>query len=83
MERMEEIKGFIIYTQDQPKEPKPASDEAQDSVVNMGAQNNEIIEKFKDKTLKDFVPSFILAQFEHDKSMEYADFDQCVDEYFS
>jgi len=49
----------------------------------MGAQNNEIIEKFKDKTLKDFVPSFILAQFDHDKFLEYADFDQCVDEYFS
>ena len=49
----------------------------------MGQQAQEIIEKFKDKTLKDFVPSFILAQFEQDKSLEYADFDQCVDEYFS
>ena len=63
MERMEEIKGFIIYSQDPFKEPQPTSEDAQESVVNMGQQAQEIIEKFKDKTLKDFVPSFLLAQF--------------------
>ena len=45
-----------------------------------------IIKKFKGKYLKDFVPHFLLKQFEdseEDKHMIYESFDQCVDEYFS
>jgi hypothetical protein len=45
-----------------------------------------IIRKFKGKYLKDFVPHFLLKQFDDndtDKHMIYESFDQCVDEYFS
>ena len=33
--------------------------------------------------IKEFIPCFVLAQFADDKHLEYLDFDQCVDEYFS
>ena len=42
-----------------------------------------MIEKFKDKTIKEFLPCFLLAQHSEDKFLEYTDFDECVDEYFS
>jgi len=39
--------------------------------------------KFEGKAVADFVPCFMLAQQAEDLNIEYADFDQCVDEYFS
>lgn len=43
----------------------------------------DIIEKFKGKVLKEFIPCELLAANVNDLHMEYLDFDQCVDEYFS
>ena len=101
MERLEEIKGFIIYSEDAPKPTEEVKEvkeeetkeedaqtegeatEAKTTVVKMRAMDEEIIEKFQNKTLKEFVPCFILNQFAHEKHLEYLDFDQCVDEYFS
>ena len=49
----------------------------------MSSEAEEIIEKFRDKSLKEFFPCFVLNQFKDDLSLEYTDFDQCVDEYYS
>ena len=43
----------------------------------------DIIEKFKGKVLKEFLPCELLAANANDLYMDYYDFDQCVDEYFS
>ena len=43
----------------------------------------DIIEKFKGKVLKEFLPCELLAANINDLFIEYGDFDQCVDEYFS
>ena len=43
----------------------------------------DIMEKFKGKVLKEFLPCELLAANSNDLNMEYYDFDQCVDEYFS
>ena len=43
----------------------------------------DIIEKFKGKVLREFLPCELLAANANDLNMEYMDFDQCVDEYFS
>ena len=43
----------------------------------------EMLEKFKDKTVNEFMPMFILSQFKKEQNLEYLDFDECVDEYFS
>ena len=44
----------------------------------------EIIKKFKDKLLVEFLPGFMLNQHvEKELFMEYESFDVCVDEYFS
>ena len=42
-----------------------------------------MIKKFKGKILKEFIPHFMLSQFQNEKFLEYDSFDQCVDEYFS
>ena len=43
----------------------------------------EILRKFEGKAVSDFVPAFLLEQQRGESFLEYADFDQCVDEYFS
>jgi len=47
------------------------------------AEVQEMIKKFEGKVLKEFIPCFLLEQHKEDKFMEYVDFNQCVDEYFS
>ena len=44
-----------------------------------------IIRKFKGKFLKEFVPHFLLKQYQEseDAHLLYDSFDNCVDEYFS
>lgn len=44
-----------------------------------------IVKKFKGKTLKEFIPHFLLKQYaeSNDQNMHYESFDVCVDEYFS
>ena len=43
----------------------------------------DIIEKFRGKVLREFLPCELLAANEDDLTIDYYDFDQCVDEYFS
>lgn len=97
MEDMEDIQGFITYTPEaeKPKIDKPEDDptiesvqaaeklqeEAQEKVLTVDGE--DIIEKFKNKILKEFMPCELLAQHRQDEQMEYWDFDVCVDEYFS
>lgn len=49
----------------------------------MTVDGEDIIEKFKGKVLKEFLPCELLAANSNDLFIEYGDFDQCVDEYFS
>ena len=49
----------------------------------MTVDGEDIIEKFKGKILKEFMPAELLAQHRQDETMEYWDFDVCVDEFFS
>lgn len=59
-------------------EEQPDSD---DEILN--EQTAAIVKKFKGKMLMEFVPHFLLQQYETDKNMFYESFDTCVDEYFS
>ena len=97
MEHMEDIQGFITYTPEaeKPKVETPENDptisevqaaeklqeEAQEKILTVNGE--DIIEKFKSKILKEFMPCELLAQHRQDETMEYWDFDVCVDEYFS
>ena len=49
----------------------------------MTVDGEDIIEKFKGKVLKEFIPCELLASNADDFLIDYYDFDQCVDEYFS
>lgn len=52
----------------------------------MSGKDAEIIKKFKGKLLKEFIPCFLLKQYEEaegNQHIEYESFDICVDEYFS
>lgn len=49
----------------------------------MNEQTAEIIKKFKGKILKEFIPHFLLHQYQDMKYLEYDTFEACVDEYFS
>lgn len=55
--------------------------EAQQVILTVDGE--DIIEKFKGKVLKEFLPCELLAANANDLNIEYYDFDQCVDEYFS
>ena len=55
--------------------------EAQQQILTVDGE--DIIEKFKGKVLKEFLPCELLAANASDLSIEYYDFDQCVDEYYS
>ena len=49
----------------------------------MTVDGEDIIEKFRGKVLREFLPCELLAANEDDLTIDYYDFDQCVDEYFS
>jgi hypothetical protein len=51
--------------------------------LGVNEQISNMIKKFKGKLLKEFIPHFMLEQFQNEKYLEYEDFDLCVDEYFS
>ena len=55
--------------------------EVGERIVN--AQGEDIMEKFQDKVLKDFMPCMLLGQSVNQEFLEYQDFDQCMDEFFS
>ena len=55
--------------------------EAGEKILN--AQGEDIVEKFSDKVLKEFMPCMLLSQHDGDQFLEYQDFDQCMDEFFS
>lgn len=82
MENVEDIPGFTIYTKEEQK--KQEDDEECDTPNKVtDIATSEMLEKFKDKTVKEFMPMFVLAQHKHEENLEYFDFDECVDEYFS
>lgn len=62
-------------------EMEKLQEETQQKILTV--DGDDIIEKFKDKVLKEFLPCELLAANENDEFIEYYDFDQCVDEYFS
>jgi hypothetical protein len=77
MENVEEIPGFTIYSKETDENL-----EADPSKVNDLA-TTEMLEKFKGKSVKEFMPMFVLNQHKDEPNLEYYDFDECVDEYFS
>lgn len=97
MEDLEEIKGFITYSKEEKKEQlieetegeqkeeqktiQQLKQEVGERIVN--AQGEDIMEKFQDKVLKDFMPCMLLGQSGNQEFLEYQDFDQCMDEFFS
>ena len=98
MEDLEDIKGFITYaaeeerevtqminTEDQTEEGKVDLEKLQQEVEQkiLTVDGEDIIEKFKGKVLREFIPCELLAANAEDTFIEYYDFDQCVDEYFS
>ena len=80
MENVEDIPGFTIYTKEEKKD-EGDEEEKVNKVTDLATA--EMLEKFKDKTVKEFMPMFVLSQFEKEDNLEYFDFDECVDEYFS
>ena len=100
MENLEDIKGFITYSEEKEKpvekkeeeESKGDEEEKKEDLDKLAAEaaqkiltvdGEDIMEKFKGKVLKEFLPCELLAANSNDLNMEYYDFDQCVDEYFS
>lgn len=95
MENLDDIKGFITFSKEEAKmiktdnqgdeeekcEMEKLQEETQQKILTV--DGDDIIEKFKDKVLKEFLPCELLAANENDEFIEYYDFDQCVDEYFS
>ena len=80
MENLDEIKGFILYKEDNIKSSAELT-EGDQQLLN--PFESEIVQKFKGKAVQDFVPAFLLKQHAQDQFIEYESFDQCVDEYFS
>ncbi len=97
MENLDDIRGFITYEEEKVKEPLIKTDgtgeeekkediqqltlEAGEKILTVDGE--DIIQKFKGKVLKEFMPCELLAGNVKDLFIEYMDFDQCVDEYFS
>ena len=90
MENLEEIKGFITYSIEEKKQQKPdeieegeekeekktiqqLKEEVGEKIIN--AQGEDIMEKFQDKVLKDFMPCMLLGQSGNQEFFEYLDFD--------
>jgi len=59
MENVEDIPGFTIYTEEEQNQEE--DEDAEPSKVTDMA-TSEMLEKFKDKSVKEFMPMFILAQ---------------------
>lgn len=99
MEDLEDILGYITYSKEEEKattmittdgaeeeekkdgEIDQLQQEMQQKILTVDGE--DIIEKFKGKVLREFMPCELLAANAQDPNMEYLDFDQCVDEYFS
>lgn len=82
LEKQDTIKGYIIFTEELPKEQKKEKEEFKDLIQESEPQKKEEDNKFKNKVLKEFVP-IMLSQYEGEQYLEYDSFDQCVDEYFT
>lgn len=97
----DEIRGYIVYREENAEELARRAEEdakakevaaAGGSEINLANEEEgvadataAIIRKFKGKILKEFVPHFLLQQYQEggEDYMIYESFDQCVDEYFS
>lgn len=77
------LKELIKQNQGDNAEQILEQDENEEEFVS--EKNAAIIKKFKGKMLKEFVPHFLLKQYQDsdDQNMLYDSFDTCVDEYFS
>ena len=75
------LKELIKQNQGETELQETSTPEEEDLGVN--EQTAAIIKKFKGKILKEFIPHFMLHQFENEPYIEYESFDICVDEYFS
>jgi hypothetical protein len=78
MDSLQEIKGFLLYKPDTTKSVVSEQDQQM-----LSEHETEILKKFEGKAVADFVPAFMLEQQSNEQFIEYPDFDQCVDEYFS
>lgn len=65
MDSMTDIKGYIVYTDD-----NKVAQESQSVVA-----TSDIVKKFEGKIVQDFVPAFLLAQHEREKFLEFDSFD--------
>lgn len=81
MENLAEIKGFLLYKENTTKKSEVIAENDQQLMQN--ERDAELTEKFKGKDVADFVPCFMLEQQAQESFLEYDDFDNCVDEYFS
>ncbi len=87
MEHEEELKGWIIYKEEEAKkaEPIPENIPEEFKQPNPDQTEEELTEqeqRFKGKVLREFVPH-LLSQYAEDPKFEYETFDYCVDEYFT
>lgn len=55
----------------------------EDDDTNWNEKTAAIVKKFRGKILKEFIPSFMLNQYQDECHMEYESFSECIDEYFS
>lgn len=81
MQKQEQEKLKLLIQQNNPDAQVFDDDEEDQSMVN--EQTAAIIQKFKGKILKEFIPVFMLKQYAEDSYIEYDSFCECVDEYFS
>jgi hypothetical protein len=89
MENLEEIRGYLTFG-DEEKKPEPETpadgdqpetvgtieklqQEASETVLTV--DGDDILEKFKSKVIKEFLPCELLAQHANEQFLEYLDFD--------
>ena len=80
-EEDEKLKELIKANQGEGQIDGLQQEEEDESGLN--EQTAAIVKKFKGKILKEFIPCFMLSQYEGEQFIEYESFSACVDEYFS
>ena len=69
-----------LIKQNKGEQELPNPDEEDEGLVD--EKTAAIIKKFKHKILREFIPHFMLAQYQGEPFLEYESFSSCVDEYF-
>lgn len=91
LDTLDEIRGFLTFeneeVREKTEEAKALEDAERDvqevSEKVLTVDGEDLIEKFRGKQVKEFLPCDLLAANANDQYLEYLDFDQCVDEFFS